>query len=125
MKWQDAPDIQVKILELIDTLSLTHLKDGKIVCYRSFGSTSRALARIWGLPRVWQQALNVHPHYVVEILSEKFDKLSLDEKKKVLIHELLHIPKNFSGALLPHRQGKKRINRMVEELFKQYKNLKQ
>jgi predicted metallopeptidase len=68
-------------------------------------------------------ALRKPPHYCLEILSEKFDKLSENNKTRILIHELMHIPKNFSGALLPHRgRGRVVINhRSVEKLFKQFK----
>ena len=121
MEWIKAPDIQKEIKTLINKLDFTTFDPQRIICFRSFGSKSRARARIWGFPRVWQQALNLKPHYVIEVLSEKFDKLNEKERKKILIHELLHIPKNFSGSLLPHRQrGGKTINGEVKRLFKQY-----
>ncbi|MBI3887746.1 hypothetical protein HY310_01620 [Candidatus Microgenomates bacterium] len=72
---------------------------------RGFGSTSRAIARIWSLPKPWQIALKIEPQYVIEVIAERFDKLSEDEKDKTLFHELTHIPKTFSGALVPHKRG--------------------
>ena len=93
----------------------------KLIFFRSIGSSSHARARIWSLPRVWQQALGVKPHYIIEVLSEKFDRLSDDDKKRVLIHELMHIPKNFSGSLIPHRgRGRPITNHEVEKLFALY-----
>ena len=122
MEWQKASDIQKEIRFLAAKLGLSNIVPERIICFRSFGSKSRARARIWGLPRVWQQALMVKPHYVIEVLSEKFDKLDANERKKVLIHELLHIPKNFSGSLLPHRRrGGKTIGKEVERLFRNLK----
>ena len=122
MDWQEAEDIQKEIKFLVNKLGFTNVDAKKIICFRSFGSKSRARARIWGFPRVWQKALKIKPHYIIEVLSEKFDKLSKEEKKKILIHELLHIPKNFSGSLLPHRRrGGKTIGREVEQLFGRYK----
>lgn len=125
-KLQSAPDIKRRIYPIVQNLKILHIDVEKIICFRSFGSKSRARARIWSLPRIWQKALDVEPHYVIEILSEKFDKLKRDDQDRVLIHELLHIPKTFSGALLPHRgRGKRRIDhRTVEALFKQYKSKK-
>ena len=47
--------------------------------------------------------------------------LSEREKDKILIHELLHIPKTFSGALVPHTCFNKRIDdRRVNKLYNQY-----
>ncbi len=40
------------------------------------------------------------------VLSEKL-KVNENDKKKVIIHELLHIPINFSGSLLAHKYGHK------------------
>lgn len=125
MEWQPAPEISRELARIVKSLHLTHIDPGKIVCFRSYGSTSRARARIWSLPRVWQLALNVTPHYVIEVLSEKFDKLSSDDQTRVFIHELMHIPKSFSGALVPHRGRFHAINHgTVEQLFRQYTNQK-
>ncbi len=123
MQLQLAPDISGRISFLARQLNLSYIKSDNIVCFRSMGATSRAQARIWSLPRIWQMALGVEAHYCLEVLSEKFDRLSLDDQEKVLIHELLHIPKNFSGALVPHRTARHRTFRhyhdTVEALFRQ------
>lgn len=121
MDWEKAEDIQKEIKSLVSKLNFININPKRVICFRSFGSKSRARARIWGFPRIWQKALKIKPHYAIEVLSEKFDKLSQEEKKKVLIHELLHIPKNFSGSLLPHRRrGGKTIGKEVERLFKKF-----
>lgn len=121
MDWRPAPDIEREIQRIVDRLSLDHIHAESLICFRSFGSSSRARARIWSLPRVWQIALQVKPHYVIEVLSEKFDHLSVDDQKRVLIHELMHIPKSFSGSLVPHRGRFHAINHhTVEQLFRQY-----
>ena len=120
MDFQKAPDVQKRIASLVKKLSFLHIDPKRIVAFRSSGSRSRARARIWSFPRIWQKALKIKPHYCLEVLSEKFDKLTRENQDRVLIHELLHIPKNFSGALLPHRgRGKRRIDgKTVEKLFK-------
>jgi len=88
---------------------------------RSYGSKSKALARIWSLPRIWQKALGIKAHYVIEVISHRFDKLNKEEQDKTLIHEILHIPKTFSGALKPHVCFGERIDaRTVEKYYKEY-----
>jgi predicted metallopeptidase len=123
MDLQLAPDIKRRINTLVKHLDLPHLDNKRIVCFRSHGSKARARARIWSFPRIWQMALKLKAHYCIEVLSEKFDHLKEDDQTRVLIHELMHIPKNFSGALLPHRGRGKGINHhTVENLFKRFKN---
>ena len=118
MDWQNAPDIKKRLNLLVKELELDHVKIKNVFCVRSVGSKSRARARIWSFPRLWQQVLHLEPHYIVEVLSEKFDNLSEEEKIKILIHELMHIPKTFSGALLAHRGRGRRIDRKtVEKIY--------
>lgn len=123
MEWIKASDIAREIDIIVSKLDLTYIDCKRIICLRSFGSTSRARARIWSFPRIWQLALSFPACYIIEVLEQHFDRLSSDEKQRVLIHELLHIPKNFSGSLLPHRGRARRIDsRCVEKLFTQLKN---
>lgn len=105
MQWSLAPDISRRIAFLVHELDLSHIRPQNVICFRSRGSSSRARARIWSLPTIWQQALRVEPHYCLEVLTEKFDRLTPDDQERVLIHELVHIPKTFSGALVPHRSA--------------------
>ena len=122
MKWESAPDIETEIGILISELKFIHLQKNRIFCFRGYGSSSRAIARIWSLPRIWQQALNTEPAYCLEVIAEKFDKLSRENKEKTLIHELVHIPQNFSGALVPHRKLKgKRFNENVNDFYDLFK----
>jgi len=114
-----APDVESELKRIVVFLGLTYIKPANLVAFRSRGSSSRAIARIWSLPRIWQLALQVEAHYCIEVISEKYDKLSQTEKEKVLIHELLHIPRNFSGALLPHRQRGRKIDRSTVDSWHQ------
>jgi predicted metallopeptidase len=121
MDWQDATDIKNDLTKIVKHLDLPHINLDRIYCYRTKGSKTRAYARTWSFPKIFQRALTVEPAYVIEVLSQHYDKLDDDKKKKVLIHELLHIPKNFSGALLPHRTKSRNINSLANQLFKEYK----
>ncbi len=120
MVWQKDLKLQRQLNEVVKKLKFLHIKSKQVFVFRSFGSKSRAQARIWGFPRIWQQALDSQPAYCLEVLSERFDRLNEIQQTKVLIHELMHIPKNFSGALLPHRGRFGRINAgAVEKLYDQ------
>jgi predicted metallopeptidase len=77
------------------------------------------IARIHSLPRIWQQALSEPAYYAIEVLAEQYDSLSLDEKEKTLIHELLHIPNSFGGGFRHHKNWVTR--RRVEMLHKALK----
>jgi len=122
LEWNEAKDVRQSIGEIVNKLDLPHINPSRIFCFRTQGSKSRSHARIWSFPKIFQIALNIKPAYVIEVLSKHFDKLDDDSKKKVLIHELLHIPKNFSGALLPHRSRSRHLGRLADKLFKEYKS---
>ena len=121
MNWENAQDVTQDLKEILSKIDMPHVDLTRVIAFRSFGSSSRARARIWSFPKIWQQALKLPPHYVLEVLSEKYDRLSRDDQRRVLIHELLHIPKNFSGSLRPHRAHMWRLDhRLVEKYFKEY-----
>ena len=120
MDWEQAVDVKNDLMKISQTLDLRHINLDRIFCYRSHGSKARAYARTWGFPKIFQDALQVKPAYVIEVLAKYYDRLDTDEQKKVLIHELLHIPKNFSGALLPHTTRYRKLHSEANKLFKEY-----
>lgn len=105
--WADAPDIATRALKLITDLKMDWVLYDRLFFYRSTDSKARAYARTWGLPALWQRALGVEPGYIIEVLTEHFDKLGKKDQDKIILHELTHIPHNFSGALVPHTRHKK------------------
>jgi predicted metallopeptidase len=118
--YTNAKDIMFIVDNIIDSLDLFHIDKGRLHCIRSKGSSSRGtLARIHSFPKVYQIALGMKPVYIIEIISENFDGLPEEEKEKVLIHELLHIPKGFSGGVMYHRQG---YESTVELYYRAYKS---
>ncbi len=121
LEWEKALDVESIIIELLDVLEFPHVNASRLFYFRTQGSKSRAYARIWSMPKIFQEALSIEPAYVIEVLSKYFDKLNDDDKKRVLIHELLHIPKNFSGALLSHRGRNRHLEKNAKDLFKEYK----
>jgi predicted metallopeptidase len=119
MKYSIASDIKQQVDNLIEKLNFTHIKAKNIHCIRSYDAKTRAFARIWGMAKLFKEVVGIEPHYIVEVNGRRFDKLSIRDQTKTLIHELLHIPKTFSGALLSHRGKYHRINdREVERILK-------
>jgi predicted metallopeptidase len=121
MEWNEATDVKKDLEHVLKTIDLPYIDLSRIFCYRTEGSKVRAYARTWAFPKIFQKALDVQPAYVIEVLSKHYDKLNEEKKKKVLIHELLHIPKNFSGALLPHKTRSRDLHSLANKLFKEYK----
>jgi predicted metallopeptidase len=120
--WEKAPDIEEQVTSLIEKLEIDWLTRENIHCVRSKNSTARAYARIWGMGRVWQETLGIPPSYCIEVISEKYDHLPEHKRSEILLHELAHIPKNFSGALVPHtKRGKGSFHDKLEGMIRAYK----
>ena len=116
-----AEDINGRVKGIIRRLNLTHIDETRVICLRSKGSGSRrVIARCHGLPRIMQLALDKDPHYVIEVLSERFDRLSKEDQTKVLIHEILHIPHSFGGGFRAHKPyvTQAKVQRMYDEFMK-------
>jgi len=102
MKYEFAEDLQ-KEAARIALLLFPHVKIESVRCFRSYGTSSRGtIARCHTVGKLLQKALGIRGFYVLEFLSERFDKLPDSEKIKVIIHELMHIPKTFGGGFKHH-----------------------
>lgn len=108
-----SPAVTRRIRALLNIPELSHIEKTRVFCIESIGSKSRAYARIWGLSRIWQETLKIGPAYIIEV-THRFDKLNPNQQDEVLLHELSHIPKNFSGALLGHNGIQKRIKDLID-----------
>jgi len=120
MKYKKAGDIQEKLQDVVEKLGLKHVQLDNVVCIRSLGSKSRGtIARCHGLGKVMQLGLNRKGFYVLEFISERFDRLDDEEKIKIIIHEMMHIPKCFGGGFKHHDfVCSKNINRFYQEYRK-------
>jgi len=119
MQYKLAPEVKRQIRVLVKQLDFTHIKINNIHCIRSLDAKTRAYARIWGMSRLFKEVAGLEPHYIIEVISKKYDKLPPREQMKTLIHELMHIPKTFSGALLSHRGPHREISdREIERILK-------
>ena len=103
LKYCEAPDVKKLADQIVESLGLFHVVPQFVFCVRSKGSASECtVARIHGLSKIWQETLNLPSSYVIEVISERYDKLKEDEKEKTIIHELMHIPNGFTGGFRPH-----------------------
>ena len=120
IKFRKDEELTEKIQDIVSKLKFTHVDMGRVICIRSKGSKAKqTIARCYALSKIWQLALGIKAHYVIEVISEKFDKLSKDEKEKIMIHELMHIPFSMGGGFKHHKNWVTRKN--VEALHEKYK----
>ena len=121
IKYEYAPDLQIQAEEISKVL-FPHVKISNISCVRSYGGRARGtIARCHALGKVMQMAMRTKAFYAVEFITEQFEKLPEDEKTRVIIHELMHIPKTFGGGFVHHDYV---TERNVDKLFNHYVKLK-
>jgi len=95
----------------------------KIAVVKSRGSkTRRTIARIHSIGKVMMLGMgHKKSFYVIELISEKFDKQSKEDQLETIIHELMHIPASFGGGFRHHNMV---CRRNVKIEFERYMNLK-
>jgi len=122
IRYEIAKDIQSRFADIVQTLNLDHINLDKVVCIRSYGSsTRRIIARCHGMSKVLQVAMGVKAFYVLEFISERFDKLDNTEQEETIIHELMHIPKNFGGGFRHHDHVSEGNVRLMHERYRKAK----
>ncbi len=122
VEWIKDEAIRERVIRLVIDLEIDWVMPDSVHTFRSYNSSSNAIARIWGLNKVWQMALEKEPAYVLEVISERFDRLSEREKDEVILHELAHIPRNFSGALMAHSHAKGAFHDKLKIFIKSYRS---
>ena len=118
MKYIEAPDLQM-ISNKISKMLFPHLDISRVKCLRSYGSSSKnTIARCHALGKLMQKAIGIRAFYAIEFITENFDNLAEEEKIKVIIHELMHIPKTFGGGFRHHDYV---CEKNINLCYKQYK----
>jgi len=119
IKYEMAEDIMARLVDIARIIEMGHVKFSGVYAVRSRGSSARGtIARCHALSKIWQKALGIKAVYIIEVISEQFDKMSREEQDKTLIHELMHIPKSFGGGFIHHNIVNERN---VNKLYKIYK----
>ncbi len=123
IKYETADDINKRLFEITKVLGMDHVKLSGVYAMRSYGSGSRGtIARCHALGKIWQEAMGIKAVYLIEVIHERFDKMSSQDQDRVLIHELMHIPLSFGGGFKHHDfvTGKN-----VEKLYQRYLEIKE
>jgi predicted metallopeptidase len=118
IKYFGANDIRERAIDVIEKMKWVHIDMENVFFLRSTGSSSRGtIARCHALSRPMQIALGrTKGVYLIEVISERFDKMPKEEQTKVIIHELMHIPKSFGGGFIHHHMVNDRtVNRAYDE----------
>ncbi len=119
IRYEKAEDIMSRLYDIAKKIGMNHIKFSGVYAVRSFGSASRnTIARCHALGKIWQKCLGIKAVYIIEVISERFDKMTREEQDKVLIHELMHIPKSFGGGFKHHNIVNEKN---VKKLYKIYK----
>lgn len=113
-----CPSIDELMPALVASLGLPHVDPSRVRTVYSKGTHTRALARIYGLPKPLQVGHSLPPLYTIELVCENLLRTTCDDVAQVLTHELLHIPTTFSGALRPHGQqvNHRIVNRLARRI---------
>ena len=123
IRYELAEDISKRIYEIAKKIGMEHVRFSGVYAVRSKGSSAvGTIARCHALSKIWQKCLNIKAVYIIEVISELFDSMPKEEQDKILIHELMHIPKNFGGGFKHHNIVNKKN---VEKLYRIYKNEKE
>lgn len=123
MKYEYASDLQTRMQEIVALLpnEMSHIDLNRVKCFRSKGSSSRrTIARCHTIGKLMQKTIGVEAHYAIEFL-ERFEKMPRVEQDKVIIHELMHIPKTFGGGF---RQHDFVCEKNVEIMHEKFMNMK-
>ena len=126
IKYETAEDIMARLVDIATAINMVHVRFSGVYAFRSRESGSRGtIARCHALSKIWQKALGINAVYIIEVISERFDRMSREEQDKVLIHELMHIPKSFGGGFIHHNLVNERnVNKLYHLYMQNQKNEK-
>jgi len=124
IKYHPADDIEKRAKEIVYLMGWNHVDLENVGFLRSTGSTARGtIARCHAMGKAMQLGMKrKRSFYVIEVISEKFDKLPYDEQTETIIHEIMHIPKSFGGGFVHHNMVN---DRNVKAAFYEYLKIRE
>ena len=104
MKYAFDAEWTAKAHEIAKALNYGWVMPERLSVVCSWGSkTRRTIARIHCIGKVMMLGMGQSKSfYVIELISEKFDKQPEAEQMETIIHELMHIPRTFGGGFRHH-----------------------
>ncbi|HLC79098.1 MAG TPA: putative metallopeptidase [archaeon] len=104
MKYELDPKWTQTAHTIATSLGYKWVNPERLTVVRSWGSkTRRTIARIHCIGKVMMLGMgHKKSFYVIELISEKFDKQPMRDQVETIIHELMHIPKTFGGGFRHH-----------------------
>ena len=98
VEYKEADDIKERAVFFANKLGLTWLDFERIHFYRYYSKTN-TMAKVSGFSKVLQlPKSHIAPYYVIVFNTCHFNESKTrQELDNTIIHELLHIPKTFSG----------------------------
>ncbi len=123
MRYEFDPVWTERTKGIATALNYRHVLPDRLSVVRSWGSkTRRTIARIHCIGKVMMLGMGQQKSfYVIELISEKFDRQPESEKLETIIHELMHIPKTFGGGFRHHDHV---CGRNVKIELERYLNMK-
>ncbi len=118
LKLEKADDVKELAIKINKETGMEINLD-KVAFLRSKNSKTTAIARTLTLPPQWRYILGDDVLYIIEVISEKYDKLECSDKIFVITHELMHIPKTMKGLRNHNYKGFKQIRKISKELAKE------
>lgn len=115
LKYDYSESLQV-LAEDISRRLFPYVLTSRIKCLRSEGVESSVFARCHTLSSMMCVAMDCKPLYVFEFIREKFDVLTTEKKVKIVISQLMNIPRSFNGKFNDFRISKE----MVQIAYKKY-----
>lgn len=97
VEYIEAPELKEKAIEIAKLFNLDHIDFDRVHFYR-YSCKTRTCAKITGFFKTLQLAYpHIRPFYVITFNNYNFLRETEQQQRQTILHELLHIPKTFSG----------------------------
>ncbi|MDD5651181.1 MAG: putative metallopeptidase [Candidatus Nanoarchaeia archaeon] len=97
VEYIEEPELKERAIAIAKRLNLAHIDFDRVYFY-SYSCETRTCAKITGFFKTLQLAYpHIRPFYVITFNNHNFLRENEQQQNQTILHELLHIPKTFSG----------------------------